>query len=147
MANQQSLDLVYMQTALSHAGLSKAQRVKVGSCLVTTHGVCLTGYNGTPIGMNNACETIETEDFPFEPVLVTKPEVLHAELNCLMKAAREGISIVGGTIYITLSPCVQCSAMLIQAGIKRVVYLQQYRCTKGLDLLAKAGIVVHKLEI
>lgn len=147
MANQQSLDLVYMQTALLHAGLSKAQRARVGSCLVTTQGVCLTGYNGTPIGMDNTCETLEPDEFPRQPKLVTKPEVLHSELNCLMKAAREGISVLGSTIYITLSPCIACSAMLIQAGVKRVVYLQQYRCTKGLDLLAKAGIVVDKLEI
>jgi len=148
LANQQSLDLVYMQTALLHAELSKAQRAKVGSCLVTTQGVCLTGYNGTPIGMDNICEDVVGWNInTHQDVLVTKPEVLHSELNCLMKAAREGISVVGGTIYITLSPCVQCSAMLIQAGIKRVVYLQQYRCTKGLDLLAKAGIVVDKLEI
>ena len=64
-----------------------------------------------------------------------------------MKAAREGISVVGGTIYITLSPCIQCSAMLIQAGIQRVVYLQQYRCSEGLDLLRKAGIIVDKMEL
>ena len=64
-----------------------------------------------------------------------------------MKAAREGISVVGGTIYITLSPCIQCSAMLIQAGVKRVVYLEQYRCHQGIDLLRKAGIVADKLEL
>lgn len=148
MANQQSLDLVYMQTALLHAGLSKARRAKVGSCLVTTQGVCLTGYNGTPIGMDNSCEVATDWDVNTkQEILVTKPEVLHAELNCLMKAAREGISVLDSTIYITLSPCIACSAMLIQAGIKRVVYLQQYRCTKGLELLSKAGIVVDKLEI
>lgn len=147
MASQESLDLIYMQTALLHASLSKATRAKVGSCLVTKQGVCLTGYNGTPSGMDNTCEIFEHINFTGETKSHTKPEVLHSELNCLMKAAREGISVVGGTIYITLSPCIQCSAMLIQAGIKRVVYLEQYRCTNGLDLLRKAGIVVNKLEL
>lgn len=147
MASQESLDLVYMQTALLHASLSKATRAKVGSCLVTKQGVCLTGYNGTPAGMDNTCEIFEHITFTREVKSYTKPEVLHAELNCLMKAAREGISILGGTIYITLSPCIQCSAMLIQAGIQRVVYLQQYRCSEGLDLLRKAGIIVDKMEL
>ena len=147
MASRESLDLVYMQTALLHASLSKATRAKVGSCLVTMQGACLTGYNGTPAGMDNTCEILFQDEFPREPELVTKPDVLHSELNCLMKAAREGISVVGGTIYITLSPCIQCSAMLIQAGIQRVVYLQQYRCSEGLDLLRKAGIIVDKMEL
>lgn len=147
MASQESLDLVYMQTALLHASLSKATRAKVGSVLVTEHGVCLTGYNGTAIGLDNSCEIFVPDEFPRPPKLITKPDVLHSELNCLMKAAKEGVSVVNGTIYITLSPCVQCSAMLIQAGIKRVVYLQQYRDTKGLDLLNQAGIVVDRLEL
>jgi len=147
MASKESLDLVYMQTALLHASLSKATRAKVGSCLVTKQGVCLTGYNGTAAGLDNTCEILVPDEFPREPKLVTKPDVLHSELNCLMKAAREGISVVDGTIYISLSPCIQCSAMLIQAGIKRVVYLEQYRCQKGIDLLRKAGTIVDKLEL
>ena len=147
MASKESLDLVYMQTALLHASLSYAQRTKVGCTLVTKNGVCLTGYNGTATGLDNTCEILVPDEFPRSPKLVTKPDVLHAELNCLMKAAREGVSVVDGTIYITLSPCVQCSAMLIQSGIKRVVYLQQYRDSNGLDLLNQAGIIVSKLEI
>lgn len=147
MASQESLDLVYMQTALLHAGLSKAVRAKVGAVLVTQQGVCLTGYNGTPIGLDNTCEELKFNTITGEHEPYTKPDVLHAELNCLMKSSREGVSVVGGTIYITLSPCIQCSAMLIQAGIKRVVYLQPYRCQKGLDLLQQAGIIVDKLEL
>lgn len=147
MASQESLDLVYMQTALLHAELSKAVRAKVGSVLVTKHGVCLTGFNGTATGLDNVCEVLVPDEFPREPKLITKPDVLHAELNCLMKAAREGISVIDGIIYVTMSPCIQCSSMIVQAGIKRVVYLQQYRITTGLDLLNKAGIIVSKLEI
>lgn len=136
-----------MQTALLHASMSKAVRAKVGSCLVTTQGVCLTGYNGTATGMDNTCEVLVPDSILRQQVLVTKPDVLHSELNCLMKAAREGVSVLGSTLYVTLSPCIQCSAMMIQAGIQRVVYLQQYRDTKGLDLLNQAGIIVNKLEI
>lgn len=138
MASQESLDLVYMQTALLHASLSKAVRAKVGSCLVTKQGVCLTGYNGEYSGGSNICE---------DELGVTKPTVIHSELNCILRAAKEGISVLDSTLYVTLSPCQSCSAMLIQSGIKRVVYLQQYRCNKGIDLLQQAGIVVHKLEL
>lgn len=147
MASQGSLDKVYMQTALLHASLSKASRAKVGAVLVTQQGVCLTGYNGTPIGLDNTCEELKFNTITGEHEPYTKPEVLHAELNCLTKSAREGVSVVGGTIYITLSPCIQCSAMLIQAGIKRVVYNQHYRCNKGIDLLRSSGIIVDRLEL
>ena len=138
MASQESLDLIYMQTALLHASLSKATRAKVGSCLVTTQGVCLTGYNGEYSGGSNICE---------DDSGLTKPTVIHSELNCVLRAAKEGISVLDSTLYVTLSPCQSCASMLIQAGIKRVVYLEQYRCTKGLDLLRKAGIVADKLEL
>lgn len=138
MASRESLDLVYMQTALLHASLSKAARAKVGSCLVTKQGVCLTGYNGEYSGGSNICED---EDG------LTKPTVIHSELNCVLRAAKEGISVLDSTLYVTLSPCQSCASMLIQAGIKRVVYLQQYRCSEGLDLLRKAGIIVDKLEL
>jgi len=147
LPSKESLDYIYMQTALLHASMSKAVRAKVGSCLVTTQGVCLTGYNGTATGMDNTCEVLVPDSILRQQVLVTKPDVLHSELNCLMKAAREGVSVLGSTLYVTLSPCIQCSAMMIQAGIQRVVYLQQYRDTKGLDLLNQAGIIVNKLEI
>jgi len=144
VANQKELDSTYMGVAMLHAKLSKARRATVGACLVTSQGVCLAGFNGTPIGLSNECE-----DQIFKwghwnpPELITKPEVIHAELNCIMKAAREGVSCLGSAMYVTLSPCVPCSAMMINAGITRLIYKEPYRDTKGLDLLREAGILVE----
>ena len=143
MANQKELDYVYMQTALHHALLSKAVRAKVGAVLVTSHGVTLTGYNGTAKGRDNCCETLEPQPFPHEPALVTKPEVIHAELNCILKAAREGVSCIDSTVYVTLAPCVQCSAMMVQAGVKRLVYKTPYRDASGLLLLKDSGVLTQ----
>ena len=144
LADQKQLDETYMGTALLHAKLSKARRAQVGAVLVTSHGVTLTGYNGTPTGRSNDCELLQT--WHEGPVYVTKPEVIHAELNCIMKAAREGVSCIGATVYVTLSPCIQCSAMLVQAGVKRVVYMQQYRDVTGIELLQDCGILVQSFE-
>ena len=148
MAKQSELDDVYMGTAILHSRLSKAKRAQVGAVLVTNHGVTLTGYNGTPSGLPNECETIIKTSVPehLSDMLVTKPEVIHAELNCIMKAAREGVSCIGATVYVTLSPCVQCSAMLVQAGVKRVVYHQLYRDAFGIALLQDAGVVVQSYD-
>jgi len=148
MANQHDLDSTYMGTALLHSKLSKATRAKVGAVLVTSQGVTLTGFNGTPIGRPNDCEILIPTSIPqhLSPTLVTKAEVIHAELNCIMKAAREGVSCVNSTVYVTLSPCVQCSAMLIQAGVKRVVYLEDYRNLDGIELLKNCNIQVDKFE-
>lgn len=148
MANQKQLDETYMGTALLHARLSKARRAQVGAVLVTSHGATLTGYNGTPTGRSNDCEYKVHDIGRLYPDLVTKPEVIHAELNCIMKAAREGVSCIDSTVYVTLSPCIQCSAMLVQAGVKRVVYLDQYRDLAGIELLKDCGIIVeqHKGE-
>jgi len=148
MADQKQLDETYMGTALLHAKLSKARTAQVGAVLVTSHGVTLTGYNGTPTGRSNDCEVLVKTSLPylFEDTLVTKPEVIHAELNCIMKAAREGVSCIGATVYVTLSPCIQCSAMLVQAGVKRVVYKQQYRDDSGVELLKSCGILVQSYD-
>lgn len=143
MSKQQDLDGVYMQTARLHAGLSKAVRAKVGAVLVTKQGVTLTGYNGTPVGRPNDCEYKVHDIGKLYPDLVTKPEVIHAELNCIMKAAREGVSCIGATVYVTLSPCIQCSAMLVQAGVSRVVYEQLYKDNAGIELLNSCGILVQ----
>lgn len=146
LADQKQLDETYMGTALLHARLSKARRAQVGAVLVTSHGVTLTGYNGTPTGRSNDCE-YEVHYLKDEfPTLITKPEVIHAELNCIMKAAREGVSCIGATVYVTLSPCIQCSAMLVQAGVKRVVYKQQYRDDSGVELLKSCGILVQSYD-
>lgn len=147
MASQESLDLVYMQTALLHAGLSYAQRTKVGACLVTRTGIIVPGVNGLPKELGNVLEDrVDTGDYGYYE-LVTKPEVVHAEQACLNKSAREGVAVEGSTLYTTLSPCAQCASNMIWLKVQRVVYLQQYRCNKGIDLLQQAGIVVHKLEL
>lgn len=143
MADQKTLDETYMGTAMLHARLSKAIRAQVGAVLVTSQGVTLTGYNGTPRGLPNECEELKPQEFPREPALVTKSEVIHAELNCILKAAREGVSCIGATMYVTLSPCVPCAAMMIQAGVKRLVYKDLYRDQGGTNLLQRAGVMVE----
>ena len=146
MPTKQETDGLYMGIAFQYSKLSKAKRKQVGSCLVTEHGVVLGGYNGTPTGCSNECEHLETQPFPHKPKLVTKPETIHSELNCVLKAAKEGVSCFGATIYTTLSPCVPCSAMLINAGIKRLVYSEVYRDVSGVFLLTNAGVQVEQMK-
>lgn len=143
------LDLhrTYMRFALDLAKESKAERKKVGAVLVTNNGVLLPGINGTPSGWDNTCEDSYGYDLQGIETTVTKQEVIHAELNCILKAAKEGVSVVESTLYVTLSPCVPCAAMIAQAGIKRVFYYEDYRCKKGIDILRYNAILVHKLEI
>lgn len=139
-------DNTYMQMAQSIALHSKAIRKKVGAILVTNHGVVLPGYNGTPAGMDNSCEISKGwSDQDYTEILVTKPEVIHAELNCILKAAKEGVSVVDSVVYVTLAPCVQCAAMMIQSGVKRVVFGEQYRDNSGILLLKTAGVAVEQL--
>jgi dCMP deaminase len=136
MPKQIDLDGVYMGVALLHSQLSKANRAKVGACLVTDTGVVIPGYNGTPRGLDNACE------FHSMTGSVTKDEVIHAELNAVLKCSLEGISTKNSTLYVTLSPCLRCSSMLVQAGVKRVVFREQYRDNSGVELLRSAGVLV-----
>lgn len=145
MASQKDLDSTYMGTAVLHSRLSKAIRKQVGAVVVTSQGVALTGFNGTPTGASNRCEDIDSETGEY----VTRPDVVHAELNCILKAAREGVSVLQSTVYVTLAPCLSCSAMLVQAGIKRLVYAENYRDTRGIELLLSSGIIVdtfHKTQ-
>ena len=145
MPTQQQLDKVYLGTALLHSKLSKARRKAVGAVLITKTGVAIPGYNGTPVGLPNECENAHicgSAEF-----LVTKKEVIHAELNCILKAAKEGVSVEDATIYTTLSPCVPCAAMLINAGIKELVWQETYRDTSGLDLLKQAGIITRQVQL
>jgi len=149
MAKQQELDSVYMGTALLHAKLSKARRSKAGATLVTKQGVVLSGFNGTAIGRTNNCEILRKDfiNFPTRDKydwLESKTEVVHAELNCILKAAREGVSCLGATVYTSLSPCVPCSAMLVNAGISRLVFKDTYRDTEGLQLLESCGIITEQ---
>ena len=133
MDNQRKEDFhkMYMKIAQLQADLSRGIRAKVGAALVTKHGVVLTGYNGPASGMDNNLERIDQETGEF----VTKDCVIHAELNCIMKAAREGISVLQSTIYVTHSPCERCAAMLLQSGVEAVYYGQVYKDTNGINYL------------
>ena len=131
----------YMATAIQMAKHSKANRLKVGAVLVTKNGVMLTGYNGTPKGSDNSCEFSSPDGS-----LVTKPEVIHAEENCILKAAREGISCVDSTLYVTVSPCLHCAAQLIQVGVKTVHYGQVYRSVDGIKLLGDNGVECYDYQ-
>lgn len=148
MATQQQLDKVYMQNAINMSTLSHAVRKKVGCILVTPDNLQIGAYNGTPDGWSNCCEYEETtNDFHFNPIthLITHRHVIHAELNAILHAVRQGVSVKDSTIYITLSPCSACSAMVAQAGIKRVVYKEEYRDSFGVNLLKEHGIIVEQM--
>ena len=143
MPDQKKLDLIYLEMARSWAKMSHAKRKKVG-CLVVKEGQIISdGYNGTPSGFDNTCEQFHPlEDYSSNKT-ITKPEVLHAESNALMKLAKSTNSSIGGTIYLTCSPCFDCAKLIIQAGISRVVYNEMYRENDGIFLLQKANITVE----
>ena len=128
---QLQLDKRYLRMARIWAENSYCVRRQVGALVVKDKRIISDGYNGTPSGFENVCEDENN---------VTKPYVLHAEANAITKLARSHNSSEGSTIYITASPCIECSKLLIQAGIKRVVYEEKYRLEDGLNLLRKAGI-------
>ena len=124
------------------ADLSKAKRKKVGCLIVKDGAIISDGYNGTPSGFNNDCEYEDPKSFDGD--LITKPEVLHAESNAITKLAKSTQSSDGATMYITISPCVDCAKLIIQSGIKRVVYGEVYRNEDGINLLNKANIETKK---
>ena len=141
MANQRELDEVYMNMAHELSKLSKAERKKVGCLIIKDTQIISEGYNGTPKGFDNDCEY-----YDYVQEIHTKPEVLHAESNAITKLARSTNSSIESTLYVTLAPCYECSKLIIQAGIKRVVYLEQYRAAySGLMLLEKAQVEVEQL--
>ena len=134
MPSQIDLDKTYLKMAHEWGQLSKAKRKKVG-CLVVKNGQIISdGYNGTPSGMDNECE------YEYNGKLITKPVVLHAESNALMKLAKSNNNSNGATIYLSLSPCFDCSKLIVQAGISRVVYKEKYRDNSGLLLLEENNI-------
>jgi dCMP deaminase len=138
-------DIVYMKMASEWGQLSNARRKKVGALLVKNNTIIADGYNGTPSGFENECETpIFDEDNNFLDY-ETKWYVLHAESNALAKVAKSTQSSEGSTLYVTMSPCRECSKLILQAGIKRVVYSETYRDSAGLDLLKKAGVDVVQI--
>ena len=132
------LDRTYMNMARELAKLSHAQRRKVGCLIVKDTHIIAEGLNGTPRGFDNICEYIDHVDHYY-----TKPEVLHAESNAITKLACSTNSSKGSTLYVTCSPCFDCAKLIIQSGIERVVYDEEYKSQKGLLLLEKAGILVE----
>lgn len=138
LANQSSMEnkhRFYMNIAWQIATASYAQRNKVGALLERDHNIIAFGYNGTPHGFDNACEVGS------DPLTrITKPEVLHAESNAIAKCAVQGTSSLGATLYVTVSPCLECAKLIIQARIALVIYDQKYRTIEGIHLLEKAGI-------
>lgn len=128
---QHNLDLRYMRMATIWAENSYCQRRKVGALIVKNKMIISDGYNGTPSGFENVCEDNHN---------LTIPYVLHAEANAITKIARSSNSSEGATLYVTASPCIECAKLIIQAGIKRVVYAEKYRLEDGLELLRRANI-------
>jgi len=124
------------------AKLSKARRKQVGCLIVKDGAIISDGYNGTPSGFDNNCEDEDPKSFDGE--LITKPEVLHAESNAITKLAKSTQSSDGATLYNTISPCVECSKLIIQSGINRVVYKYWYKSNDGIKLLERANIKVNK---
>lgn len=136
MNKEQLFDLRYMQMAKIWAENSYCVRRKVGAILVKDKMIISDGFNGTPSGFPNVCEDENNLSLPY---------VLHAEANALTKVARSNNSSDGATLYVTAAPCIECAKLIIQSGIKRVVYGEKYRLTDGIDLLEKVGIQVDYL--
>ena len=132
------LDLRYLRMARIWAENSYCERRKVGALIVKDKMIISDGYNGTPAGFENVCE---------DENHLTKPYVLLAKANAITKIARSGNNSEGATLYVTDAPCIECSKLIIQSGIKKVFYARQYRLTDGIDLLQRAGIEVHYLPL
>lgn len=165
---QEQSDKYYLNVAKLCANNSYARRLQVGAVIVKDNQIMSDGFNGTPSGFENNCETETINSgehcHPYECFnckdfsngehclkceqrkvkLTTKPEVLHAESNAILKCAKYGRPTNGSTLYITHSPCIECAKLIIQAGIKRVVYLEDYHKNEGINLLKKANIDVEK---
>lgn len=131
------LDRQYLRMAAIWAQNSYCQRRKVGALIVKDKMIISDGYNGTPSGFENVCEDSDGK---------TKPYVLHAEANAITKVAKSSNSSDGATLYVTSSPCLECSKLIIQAGIKRVVFTESYRLEDGINLLKRANIEVVQVE-
>ena len=135
---QKKYDITYLKMAQEWGNLSYCERRKVGALIVKNNRIISDGYNGTPSGFENFCE----DDDGY-----TKWYVLHAEANAITKVASSTQSCDGATLYITLSPCKQCSKLIYQAKIKRLVYAVQYKDTSGIEFLKKAGVIVDHIKI
>lgn len=135
---QHRIDSKYIRMARIWAENSYCERRKVGALLVKNQMIISDGYNGTPSGFENICEDDSNRTFPY---------VLHAEANAITKVARSNNSSEGATLYVTASPCIECAKLIIQAGIKRVVYSEKYHTPDGLELLEKAGIETKLIDV
>ena len=133
----EKFDKSYMEMASVWARNSYCKRRQVGALLVKDKMIISDGYNGTPAGFENICE---------DESGATKPYVLHAEANDITKIAKSGNSSSGATLYVTSSPCMECSKLIIQSGIRRVVYKDEYRLDDGIKLLRRAGVEVEKID-
>lgn len=133
----EKFDKAYLEMAAVWARNSYCKRRQVGALIVKDRMIISDGYNGTPSGFENVCEDENG---------VTKPYVLHAEANAITKVAKSGNSSAGATLYVTASPCVECAKLIIQAGIRRVVYKDSYRLNDGIELLQRAGIEVEQVD-
>jgi dCMP deaminase len=130
-------DQSYIEMAAVWARNSYCKRRQVGALLVKDRMIISDGYNGTPAGFENNCEDADG---------VTRPYVLHAEANAITKVAKSGNSSSGATLYVTAAPCLECAKLIIQAGVRRVVYRDEYRLTDGIDLLRTAGVEVEQVD-
>ncbi len=138
MEKQILLDKRYLKMAQIWAENSYCKRRKVGALLVKDKMIISDGYNGTPSGFENICEDDKNK---------TKNYVLHAEANAITKVAKSGNSSENATLYVTTSPCIECSKLIIQSGIKRVVFAEKYRITDGIEILERAGVAVEELKV
>lgn len=135
---QHELDVRYLKMARIWAENSYCKRRQVGALIVKDKMIISDGYNGTPSGFENVCEDENN---------VTQPYVLHAEANAITKIARSGNNSDGATLYVTAAPCIECAKLIIQAGISRVIYSEEYRIEDGINLLRRAGIEVKYIPV
>ncbi len=138
LSKQEKYDRAYLRMAQEWGQLSYCKRKQVGALIVKNRMIISDGYNGTPTGFENFCEDDEG---------VTKWYVLHAEANAILKVASSTQSCEGATLYITLSPCRECSKLIHQSGIKRVVYQKAYKDNSGLQFLERAGVAIEHMPI
>lgn len=136
MTKQEKYDLAYLNMATEWAKLSHCNRKQVGAIIVKNGMIISDGYNGTPTGFENTCEIDN----------ITKWYVIHGEANAILKCAKHGQSCDGSTLYLTHSPCKDCSKLILQSGIKRLVYREDYKDTDGLEFLATAGVEITQIK-
>ncbi|MDB4104356.1 dCMP deaminase family protein [Salibacteraceae bacterium] len=136
LAKQERYDKAYLRLALEWAKLSRCKRKQVGAIIVKDSTIIADGYNGTPTGFENECENEDGQ---------TKWYVLHAEANAILKVARTTNQAAGATLYLTHSPCKDCSKLILQSGIERLVYTDAYKDASGLEFLEKAGLRITQI--